>query len=187
MSGHSKWSTIKHKKAAEDAKQGKVFGQIGRQIRVAVKEGGSGDPEQNPSLRVALEKARSANMPKENVERAIERGLGKSRSGATLAEVVYEGYGPGRVGFMVFAVTDNRNRTSAEIRGAFEHSGGTLGGPGSTAYLFSQAQGGLEATVQVPLPVTDTQLMTKVEQLIENLENSEDVEVVVTNMVKDQS
>jgi YebC/PmpR family DNA-binding regulatory protein len=129
MSGHSKWNNIKNKKAATDAKKGKVFGYIGRQIRVAVKEGGSGDPNTNPSLRMALEKAREANMPRANVDRAIERGLGKSKGGNVIEEVVYEGYGAGGVGFLVSSVTDNRNRTGAEVRGLFERYGGSLGGP----------------------------------------------------------
>lgn len=128
MSGHSKWSTIKHKKAAQDAKRGKAFSQVARLIRVAVKEGGSGDPEMNPGLRVALDKARAVNMPRENIDRAIDKGLGKSRSGAVIEEVVYEGYAAGGVGVMAWAVTDNRNRTGSEVRNAFEKAGGSLGG-----------------------------------------------------------
>ena len=116
--------------------EAKVFSQVSRLIRVAVKEGGSGDPEMNPALRTALDKARSANMPKENVQRAIDRGLGKSASGAQLNEVVYEGYGPHGVGFLVTAITDNRNRTGSEVRSMFEKAGGSLGSPGSAAYLF---------------------------------------------------
>lgn len=180
MSGHSKWSTIKHKKAAQDAKRGKAFGQVGRMIRVAVKEGGSGDPDQNPSLRVALDKAKSVNMPKENVERAIQRGLGKSEGGAVLEEVVYEGYGPGGVGLMVWAVTDNRNRTGADVRGIFDRCGGSLGGPGSSAYLFTISAGGTEVMVKIPLPVNQ-EIIQKVDELIDALEALEEVEMVYSN------
>jgi len=182
MSGHSKWSTIKHKKAALDNKKGKVFGEVGRMIRVAVKEGKSGDPMQNPSLRVALEKARTANMPRTNVDRAIQRGLGKSASGAHFEEVIYEGYGPAGVGMMIWVVTDNRNRTAAEIRNMFEKSGGSLGGPGSAAYLFdSQPDGTVK--VKVPMPVSDEDA-AKIDLLVENLESHDDVEMVVTNLAE---
>lgn len=181
MSGHSKWHNIKNKKAAEDAKKGKAFGYVGRLIRVAVKEGKSGDPNANPGLRMALEKAREVNMPKANIDRAIERGLGKSKSGAIIEEVVYEGYGPGGVGFMVTAVTDNRNRTGAEIRTAFERHGGSLGGPGSAGYLFDIAPDGT-ANVKIPLSVTDETTATQVNELVEMLEAHDDVEQVVHNM-----
>lgn len=181
MSGHSKWSTIKHKKAAQDTKRGKVFGQISRAIRVAVKEHGSGDPDQNPALRVALDKARAANMPKANIDRAILRGLGKSTSGASLEEVVYEGYGAGGVGVMVWAVTDNRNRTGSEIRNIFDKHNGSLGSPGSAAYLFeTQGESG-EVVVKVSIPVADTD-RNKVDAMIETLESHDDVEMVLSNM-----
>lgn len=182
MSGHSKWHNIKNKKAATDAKKGKAFGEIGRLIRVAVKEGGSGDPNSNPSLRMALEKAREVNMPRANIDRAIERGLGKTANGTVIEEVTYEGYGPMGVGMMVFAVTDNRNRTAAEIRGAFEQAGGSLGGPGSAAYLFEIQAGGTQVQVKVPISVTDPDKRQEVESLVESLESNDDVEVVITNM-----
>ena len=182
MSGHSKWSTIKHKKAAQDSKRGKVFGQISRMIRVAVKEGGSGDPSQNPSLRVALEKARAANMPKANTERAIQRGMGKSASGAALDEVIYEGYGPSGVGMMVYVVTDNRNRTGAEVRSLIERSGGSMGAPGSTSYLFDNIASADGVKIKVPLPVEDSSTRQSIEQLVESLQEHEDVEMVVTNL-----
>ncbi len=182
MSGHSKWNNIKNKKAAEDAKKGKAFGYIGRLIRVAVKEGKSGDPSSNPGLRLALEKAREVNMPKVNIDRAIEKGLGKSKTGASIDEVVYEGYGPGGVGIMVTAVTDNHNRTGAEIRTLFEHHGGSLGGPGSAAYLFDMAPDG-SATVKIPLALDNPGTISQVEGLIELLEAHEDVEQVVHNMM----
>lgn len=182
MSGHSKWHNIKNKKAATDAKKGKVFGMIGRMIRVAVKEGGSGDPASNPALRLALEKAREANMPRANVDRAIERGLGRTKSGQAIEEVVYEGYGQGGVGFLVSAVTDNRNRTGAEIRGLFERHGGSLAGPGAAAYLFEMAADGT-ATVKIPMQIVDESTRNSVMALADALSEHDDVEQVVHNMV----
>lgn len=181
MSGHSKWSTIKHKKAALDSKKGKAFGEVARMIRVAVAAAKSGDPEMNPGLRLALEKARAINMPKENVSRAIDKGLGKSASGAAIEEVIYEAYGPGGVGIMIWTLTDNRNRTGAEIRSLIDRAGGSLGGPGSASYLFElQADG--SATVKIPLPITEAAVRAQVENLIAELEEVADVELVVTNL-----
>lgn len=181
MSGHSKWNNIKNKKAATDAKKGKVFGYVGRLIRVAVKEGGSGDPGTNPSLRVALDKAREANMPRANIDRAIQRGLGKSKSGQTIDEVMYEGYGAGGVGFLVTAITDNRNRTGAEIRAMFERNGGSLAGPGAASYLFDIAPDGT-SEIKIPMDVSDESVRKQVENLTEMLEEHDDVEQVVHNM-----
>lgn len=181
MSGHSKWSTIKHKKAAADAKRGKAFSYVSRLIRVAVKEGGSGDPSMNPSLRVALDKARGVNMPKENIDRAIDKGLGKAKNGAVIEEVLYEGYAPGGVGVLAWAVTDNRNRTGAEIRNAMEKVGGSLGGPGAAAYLFDIKPNG-EAEVKIPLMLENEADRQKVEELVEALEELDDVEFVATNL-----
>jgi YebC/PmpR family DNA-binding regulatory protein len=182
MSGHSKWSTIKHKKAAQDSKRGKVFGEIGRMIRVAVKEGKSGDVNQNPSLRVALEKAKTANMPRENVDRAIAKGLGKSATGAMVEEVVYEAYGPGGVAMQVASVTDNRNRTAAEIRSLIERHGGSLAGPGATAYVFEMGNEG-RMKVKVPMMGVSERDKTQVDVLVEALEELDDVETVITNIV----
>jgi YebC/PmpR family DNA-binding regulatory protein len=137
MSGHSKWSTIKRAKGAADAKRGLTFTKVGNAITIAAKLGNSGDPESNPRLRMALEEARSVNMPKENIQRAIDRGLGKL-PGQTLEEVVYEGFGPGKVAFIAEAVTDNKLRTLQEMKNLFDRSGGALGGQGSTAYMFSK-------------------------------------------------
>ncbi len=136
MSGHSKWSTIKHKKAATDKKRGKLFSKLSRAIIVAAKEGG-GDPAANNSLATAIEKARSYSMPKDNIERAIARGAGSDQSEA-YETVVYEGYGPSGAGFVVEALTDNRNRTAANVRAAFNKAGGALGQSGSVAYLFDR-------------------------------------------------
>ena len=137
MSGHSKWSTIKRAKGAADAKRGLTFTKLGNAITIAAKLGNSGDPESNPRLRMALEEARSVNMPKENIQRAIDRGLG-NLPGQSLEEVTYEGYGPGKAAFLVEAVTDNKLRTLAEMKNLFDRSGGGLGGNGSVAYMFNK-------------------------------------------------
>lgn len=137
MSGHSKWSTIKRQKGAADIKRGMAFTKIANVITIAVKVGGSGDPESNPRLRVAMEDAKAVNMPKENVQRAIDRGLGKL-PGQTLEEVTYEGFGPGKVAYYIEGVTDNKLRTNSEIKNSFEKAGGSLGGSGSTAYMFEK-------------------------------------------------
>ena len=137
MSGHSKWSTIKHKKAAMDAKRGNIFTKLAAGIAVAVKKGGSGDPEINFSLRLAIERARSANMPNVNIERAIDRGLGKG-DGGELSEFVLEGYGPGGVAIVIEIVTDNRNRIVAQVNTMLDKAGGSLAEPGSVLYLFSR-------------------------------------------------
>jgi YebC/PmpR family DNA-binding regulatory protein len=136
MSGHSKWSTIKHKKGALDAKRGKAFTKILKEITVAARLGG-GDIGSNPRLRLAVDLAKSNNMPKDNWERAIKKGTGELE-GVTYEEVVYEGYGPGGVAIMVEAMTDNKNRTTPEIRSYFTKFGNELGAQGSVAYLFSK-------------------------------------------------
>lgn len=137
MSGHSKWSTIKRAKGVADIKRGMVFTKLANAIALAARAGNSGDPDANPRLRSILEDAKKVNMPKENVQRAIDRGLGKL-PGQMIEEVVYEGFGPGRVAFYVEGVTDNRLRTNQEIKSLFERSGGALGGLGSTAYMFNK-------------------------------------------------
>jgi YebC/PmpR family DNA-binding regulatory protein len=137
MSGHSKWASIKHKKAIVDSRRGKLFTKLARAITVAAKDGG-GDPEGNPSLGLAIQKARDASMPKDNIERAIAKGTGAGADAAALEAVLYEGYGPGGVAVLVEAVTDNRNRTSADVRHTFTKHGGNLGEPGSVSYLFDK-------------------------------------------------
>ena len=137
MSGHSKWSSIKHRKAAADAKRGQQFTKLARAITVAAREGG-GDPDANPALATAVQKARDASMPKDNIQRAIDRGTGAGADAAAIERVVFEGYGPGGAAIMVEALTDNRNRTSAEIRHAFSKHGGNLGEPGSVAWIFEK-------------------------------------------------
>ncbi len=137
MSGHSKWSTIKRAKGAADIKRGLTFTKIANSITIAVKLGGSGDLESNPRLRMAAEEARSVNMPKDNIQRAIDRGLGKL-PGQVLEEVLYEGFGPAKTAFLVEGVTDNKLRTYAEVKNFFERNGCALGGQGSVAYMFDR-------------------------------------------------
>lgn len=138
MSGHSHWATIKRKKGASDAKKGAVYTRLAREIALAAREGGS-DAESNFSLRIAVEKARGQNMPKESIERAIKRGSGESKDGSTLEEMIYEGYAPHGVAVMVECVTENRNRTVAELRHALSRAGGNLGEAGSVSWQFKQA------------------------------------------------
>ncbi len=137
MSGHSKWSSIKHKKGAADAKRGKLFSKLTRAIIVAAREGG-GDPSANLALQNAIEKARSYSMPKDNIERAIARGAGADSEADAYEPIVYEGYGASGVALIVEALTDNRNRTAAEVRHIFAKHDGNLGGSGSVAYLFER-------------------------------------------------
>ncbi|HEB64359.1 MAG TPA: YebC/PmpR family DNA-binding transcriptional regulator [Chloroflexi bacterium] len=137
MSGHSKWSTIKRKKGAQDAKRGQLFTRLAREITLAAREGG-GDPETNFRLRLAVDRARSNNMPKDNIERAIKRGTGEDKSGGELEEVTYEGYAPHGVALMIAVVTDNRNRAVAEVRHVLNRYGGSLGENGSVAWQFNR-------------------------------------------------
>lgn len=134
MAGHSKWANIKHRKAAQDAKKGKAFTKVAKEITVAAKIGG-GDPEMNPRLRLALDKAKAVNLPKDNVERAIKKGTGEGND-AIFEDVVYEGYGPGGVAILVQALTDNKNRTVAEVRSTISKKGGNMGEPGCVAWMF---------------------------------------------------
>lgn len=135
MSGHSKWSTIKRQKAVTDTKRGQVFTKLGNAITIAVREGGGGDPALNFKLRLAVDQARAANMPKDNIDRAIDRGLGKGVGGRFEA-VTYEGYAPGKIALIIEAVTDNKNRTTPEIRGTIEKSGGTFAALGAVSWMF---------------------------------------------------
>jgi YebC/PmpR family DNA-binding regulatory protein len=137
MSGHSKWSTIKRKKGAADAKRGALFTRLAREIAIAAREGG-GDPDTNFRLRLAVDKARAENMPKDNIERAIRRGTGEDKDGAAYEEIIYEGYGPKGVAFMIETVTDNRNRSVSEIRHTLTKSGGSMGEVGSVAWQFER-------------------------------------------------
>lgn len=137
MSGHSKWASIKHKKAIVDSRRGAQFSKLTRAITVAARDGG-GDPVGNPALDLAIRKAKEASMPKDNIERAIAKGTGEGGEAEAIEAVLYEGYGPGGVAILVEALTDNRNRTSAEVKHIFSKHGGSLGEPGSVAYLFDK-------------------------------------------------
>lgn len=136
MSGHSKWNNIKNKKGKEDSKRAKVFSKLSRYITVAVKEGGA-DPEYNPSLKVAIDKAKTENMPNDNIQRAIQKGAGEDGT-ESFEEVRYEGYGPSGVAIIVDCLTDNRNRTAPDVRHAFDKHGGNLGTPGCVSFIFDK-------------------------------------------------
>ena len=137
MAGHSKWASIKHKKKATDAKRGALFTKLTRAIQVAAREGG-GDPTGNPALALAIQKAKDASMPKDNIERAIAKGTGADADAESFESVLYEGYGPAGVAVLVESLTDNRNRTGSEVRHIFTKSGGNLGEPGSVAWVFDK-------------------------------------------------
>ncbi len=137
MSGHSKWSSIKHKKGAADAKRGKLFTKLARAITVAARDG-SPDPDGNPALATAIQKARDASMPKDNIQRAVDRGSGVGADAGAIERILFEGYGPGGAAILVEALTDNRNRASADVRHAFSKHHGSLGEPGSVAWIFEK-------------------------------------------------
>lgn len=173
MSGHSKWSTIKHHKAIEDAKKGAAFTKIAKKIHIAVKKGASGDANANPYLRTALDEARTVNMPSDNIKRAIEKAL-KTSGGDMSEEVVYEAYGPGGVGVLITAVTDNRNRTAGEINAVLNRHEAKLGGPGSVSYM--------KAITPLPTISLIDSDMSKAESLFEALSDIEDVVDVWSNI-----
>jgi len=175
MSGHSKWASIKHKKAIVDSRRGKMFTKLARHITVAAKEGG-GDPDGNPSLALAIQKAKDASMPKDNIERAILRGTGEGADVASYEDVMYEGYGPGGVALLVEALTDNRNRTGADVRHAFTKAGGSLGEPGSVAYLFDK-QG---VIVVDAARYSEDDLMVAVEAGAQDIAIDDDVFEIIT-------
>ncbi|CAB4347088.1 unannotated protein [freshwater metagenome] len=175
MAGHSKWAGIKHKKAIVDARRGKLFTKLGRAITVAAKEGG-GEIEGNPSLALAVQKAKDASMPKDNIERAIVRGTGAGADAEAYEAVVYEGYGPGGVAMLIEALTENRNRTGADVRHTLTKHGGSLGEPGSVAYLFSQC-GLIVVDAEAH---SEEQLMVAIDAGAEEIELDEDVYEVIT-------
>jgi len=175
MSGHSKWNNIKRKKEANDAKKGQIFSKLSRLITVAAREKGP-DPEGNAALRLAIEKAKEAKMPKENIDRAIAKGLGGGK-GETFEEVVYEGYGPEGVAFLVKGLTDNKNRTVSEIRTIFDRAGGSLGALGSTAYIFGTDPENPMFEVQLE----DVENVRRLFDLVERLEDQDDVTAVYAN------
>lgn len=177
MAGHSKWHNIKHKKAIVDAKRGKVFTKFSKQISVAVKEAG-GDVD-HPNVQAAIEKAKKHSVPKDNIERAINKG--KDTNSAAMEEVIYEGYGPGGVGFIVEAITDNRNRTGQEVRHTFSKAGYGMGVPGSVAWAFSKnTDGEWEANADMQLEL-DEDTAVKVDEFTQTLEELDDTTAVITN------
>jgi transcriptional/translational regulatory protein YebC/TACO1 len=207
MAGHSKWAGIKHKKAIVDARRGKLFTKLARAITVAAKEGG-GDVEGNPALGLAVQKAKDASMPKDNIERAIAKGTGEGADAEALESVTYEGYGPGGIAILVEATTDNRNRTGSDVRHAFSKHSGNLGEPGSVAYLFGTDDDVFEITCEpsdlsavraaldeagievesaevAQLPKTRVELdeagAVKLMRLIDTLEDLDDVDAVHAN------
>ncbi len=177
MSGHSKWATIKRKKAGIDAARGKKFTKLIREITIAAREGG-GDPAGNPRLALAIENAKGANMPKDNMERAIKKGTGDLGEGNTFEDVNYEGYGPGGIAYFVECTTDNLNRTVADIRHIFSKHGGNMGTSGSVAYLFEQ-----KGIINIPAEGADMDevMLTAIDCGAEDVYTEDDIIVVSTS------
>jgi len=175
MSGHSKWASIKHKKAVVDARRGQHFTKLARAISVAAREGG-GDPTGNSTLALAIQKARDASMPKDNIERAIAKGTGEGADAEQIESVVYEGYGPGGVALLIEALTDNRNRTGAEMRHILGKHGGNLGEPGSVSYLFDKRG----VVVIDANRYSEDDLMPAIDAGAEDISLDEDVYEVIT-------
>jgi len=176
MSGHSHSHNIKRAKDSVDAKRAKTFTKISRLIIIATKKGG-GDPNANSSLRLAIEKAREANMPKDNIDRAINKALGMAGDGGEMHELRYEGYGPDGVALMIDIVTDNKNRTLSEIRQVLNKYGGSLGEPGCAGYVF----GNTPANPAFRIPATEN-LKNKITNMVEELEDNDDVQEVFNNL-----
>lgn len=176
MSGHSKWSNIKRKKEITDAKKGKIFSKLSRVISVAARNGA--DPESNAPLRFAIEKARDARMPGDNIEKAIQKGSGQGGTGV-FYEAVYEGFGPNGEAFYITALTDNKNRTVAEIRNIFSKFGGSMGGAGCTSYIFQPDPENPSFTLEID----DMSLAKKLTNLLEELDDQDDVQDVYVNFV----
>ena len=176
MSGHSKWHNIQAKKGKADAARGKIFTKIGREIAIAVREGGA-NPENNNKLRDIIAKAKANNMPNDNIQRSIKKAAGEG-TGATYEEIVYEGYAPGGVAIICNIVTDNRNRTSADVRHIFDKNGGSLGTPGSVSYMFDNK--GLIIVEREPGMDEDEMMMTVLDAGAEDMEVQDDVFEVTT-------
>jgi YebC/PmpR family DNA-binding regulatory protein len=175
MSGHSKWASIKHKKAVVDSRRGAQFSKLSRAITVAARDGG-GDPAANATLETAVRKAKEASMPKDNIERAIAKGAGGGAEADDIENVLYEGYGPGGVALLVETLTENRNRTGADVRHIFSKNGGSLGEPGSVAYLFDK-----KGTIVIDgSRYSEDELMVAIEAGAEDINADEDVFEVVT-------
>lgn len=178
MAGHSKWKNIQHRKNAQDAKRGKIFMKFSKEIYVAAREGG-GDPETNPSLRLVIEKARAANMPNENIERAIKKATG-DLEGVNYEEITYEGYGPGGVAVMVQLLTDNKNRSASEVRHIFSKNNGNLGENGCVSFMFHRK--GLLSIERTDASQDDELMLEAIEAGAEDIETEEDVYEISTDV-----
>lgn len=179
MAGHSKWANIKHKKARSDEKRGKEFTKIAKEITIAVRSGGSGDPEANSKLKLAIQKAKAINMPNDNISRAIKKGTGEMESEA-IEEIIYEGYAPGGVAIMLEIATDNRNRTASEIRHLFSKANGNLGESGCVAWMFNRA--GYIALSKETLELDEEELMlTALELGADDVREEDDSYEVITS------
>lgn len=176
MSGHSKWSTIKHKKALTDAKKSKVFSKISSLITIAARRGG--DPDKNPTLRAIMEKAREVNLPKDNIERAIKRGIGEI-AGVRLEEVTYGAFGPGGVAILISAITDNKNRTLAEIKKIFQEHNAKLAELNSIQWLFHRE--GADWAPNNPVKIEDKNVKKELEALYEALDDEQDINEIYDN------
>ncbi|RST76195.1 YebC/PmpR family DNA-binding transcriptional regulator [Siminovitchia acidinfaciens] len=177
MAGHSKWKNIQRRKNAQDSKRGKIFQKLAREIYVAAKSGG-GDPDTNPALRLVVDKAKSENMPNDNIKRAIDKAAG-NQDGESYEEIVYEGYGPGGAAVMVTCLTDNKNRTASNVRHAFTKNGGNLGESGCVSYMFDRK--GYLAIERSGLEIDEDELMLQaIEAGAEDMESSEDVFEIYT-------
>lgn len=182
MSGHSKWANIKHRKGKQDAIKGKIFTKLGKEIIVATKSGGA-NPDTNFRLKIAIQKAKEANMPNENIQRAIQRGAG-DQEGSNLEELTYEGYGPGGVAIMVNIMTDNRNRTAGEIRHIFSKNGGNLGETGCVGWMFKQK--GLLTLNKEDLKMDEDELLLlALESGAEDVKTEDDEEIEIITAVDD--
>jgi YebC/PmpR family DNA-binding regulatory protein len=178
MSGHSKWANIKNRKEAMDKKKGKVFSKMAKIIEIAARKGG--DPEMNPTLRLAIENARSVNMPNDNIERAIKKGTGEDKEGGQLEEITYEAYGPNGTPLIIEIITDNKNRTLSEIKHILNSYGGKLAETGSVRYLFDRMEG--EWKPKYSIDVTDENLKQQLEKLFGELDDNDDVNEIYSNI-----
>ena len=177
MSGHSHWSSIKYKKQITDAKRGKIFSKAAKMIAIAARKGG--DPEMNPDLRLAIEKAKAINMPNDNIERAIKKGTGKDKEGK-LEKITYEAYGPSGTPLIIEVITDNRNRTLSEIKHILSNFGGKLAEAGSVKYLFEKKDG--DWIPKYSVEVTEIKLKEQLEKLFEALDENEDINEIYSNI-----
>jgi len=178
MSGHSKWANIKTRKEAMDKRKGQIFSKMAKIIEIAARKGG--DPEMNPTLRLAIEKARSVNMPNDNIERAIKKGTGEDKGGGHLEEITYEAYGPNGTPVIIEVITDNKNRTLSEIKHILNNYGGKLAETGSVRYLFDRIEG--EWKPKYSLDITDQNIKQQLEKLFEALDDNDDVNEIYSNV-----